>query len=63
MIASMHQLILALNWKPALGANTYRLQVSTDSTFATNIIYDDSTLADTFTCFSLCHLLQHIIGV
>jgi hypothetical protein len=34
-------------WRTALNAQTYQLQVSTDSLFASGIAFDDSTLTDT----------------
>jgi hypothetical protein len=34
-------------WRSALNADTYQLQVSTDSLFTSGIAYDDSTLVDT----------------
>lgn len=38
---------LTLNWNPSTGATTYRLQVSTSSTFTTAEILDDSTIVNT----------------
>ncbi len=38
---------LPLQWNPVGGADTYRLQVATDSTFASGIVVDDSTLTAT----------------
>jgi hypothetical protein len=37
----------SLSWNPSTGAATYRLQVDTDSTFATTV-YDNSTIAGLF---------------
>ena len=37
----------ALTWFKAANASTYRLQVSADSTFASGLVLDDSTLTDT----------------
>ena len=36
-----------LTWRKVAIANTYRLQVGTDSTFAGGIVFNDSTLTDT----------------
>jgi hypothetical protein len=38
---------LTFRWHPASQATSYRLTVSTDSTFASGLVLDDSTLADT----------------
>lgn len=38
---------LTLRWNRSNGALTYRLQVGTDETFATGVVFDDSTLTDT----------------
>lgn len=38
---------LTLRWHAAGGASTYHLQVGSDSTFASGLIVDDSTLVDT----------------
>ena len=40
-------LSLTLKWNKSITAATYRVQVSMDSTFATNIVLDDSTVTDT----------------
>lgn len=39
-------LSVTLRWRPALTASSYRLQVSTDSTFGSTV-FDDSTIVDT----------------
>ncbi len=36
-----------LRWNRSNGALTYRLQVATDSTFGSGVVFNDSTLADT----------------
>jgi regulation of enolase protein 1 (concanavalin A-like superfamily) len=41
------QVNVVLRWNRANAAVTYRLQAGTDETFATGIVYDDSTLTDT----------------
>ena len=38
---------LTIKWHPVAGAETYRLQVSTDSTFAGSLLLDDSIHVDT----------------
>ena len=39
---------ITLNWNPALGANTYRLQIATDPSFHdSTIVFDDSSLVNT----------------
>ncbi|HZY10560.1 MAG TPA: T9SS type A sorting domain-containing protein, partial [Bacteroidota bacterium] len=51
--AAMNQpLSLMLKWNESGGASSYRLQVSTDSTFTT-LILDDSTITDTIKHISL----------
>jgi hypothetical protein len=42
-------------WQSAQGATTYRLQISTDSTFATGIAFEDSTLSDTAKSVTTLH--------
>jgi hypothetical protein len=38
---------VTLHWKKLSGATAYRLRVSTNPTFASGIVFDDSTLVDT----------------
>ena len=41
------QIIGSVRWKPAGSADTYHLQVSTDSTFGGGMVVNDSTISDT----------------
>ena len=41
------QVNVVLRWNRSNAATTYRLQVGTDETFATGVVYNDSTLTDT----------------
>ncbi|MGB6121723.1 MAG: hypothetical protein WBG80_07445, partial [Bacteroidota bacterium] len=39
--------LVVFRWSSVVGAETYRLQVGTDSSFVTGLAFDDSTLVDT----------------
>ena len=41
------QVNVVLRWNKSNAATTYRLQVGTDETFATGVVFNDSTLTDT----------------
>jgi regulation of enolase protein 1 (concanavalin A-like superfamily) len=41
------QITVTLQWRPLIGATTYRLQLGTDSTFTTGLVKNDSTITDT----------------
>jgi regulation of enolase protein 1 (concanavalin A-like superfamily) len=47
-LSTAEPLAVTFRWHPAPGATGYRLQVATDSLFATGIIKNDTTITDTF---------------
>ncbi|MBP1657708.1 MAG: hypothetical protein H6Q31_2309 [Bacteroidetes bacterium] len=46
------QINVVLRWNKSVGAQTYRLQVATDGTFASGIVVNDSTITDTLKAMS-----------